>query len=60
MLVVVALAINVMGDLVNQNFVEVEVTQIITGVPRAEIERMSEEKNTRPPINTVAADATAL
>lgn len=57
-LVVEAVAINVMGDLVNQNAVEVEITQIIAGETRAETKRMRAEENARTPINAIAADTT--
>lgn len=48
-----ALAINVMGHLVNQNVLQIEPAQVIKGVSGAEIEWMGKEENTGIPINAV-------
>lgn len=54
-----ALPVNVMRDLVNQNIIKVEITQVIASVTRTEIERMRTKENARTPTHAVACQFAA-
>lgn len=49
--------INVMGDLVNQNIVQVKPAKMIKSVTVGQIERMGTNENTRIPVNAVTPQA---
>ena len=48
-----ALAINMMGHFVNQNIIQVKLTQVVKGVAGAEMEWMSTKENTGIPIHAI-------
>jgi len=52
-----ALAIQVMGHFVNQNVIQIKLTQVVKGVAGAEMEWVGAKENTGIPIHAIASQA---